>query len=444
MSFVQLLRILLARRMLLVGSVLGCLLIAALAIAILPVKYEAHSRVLLDLVKPDPVTQQVLSTNFARAYIATQSELITDYRVAGQVVDALGWTKDPAKIADYKASGSEGQVDLRRWLADGIIENTEAQPLPGSNIMEITYKAGTPEDARRIADLIRTSYVEQSIAFRQEGAARNAEWFRQQANKVAQELTSVEQEKSSFEKKSGVVLQNDYSDPDSERLKALSNQVPLQTASMPAAAISSPSAAQLAQVDAQISTLSSNLGPNHPQIVALRQQRAALASAAAQERSAALAAARAGSATGPSLTSQVASQQAKVLAQRDKIDELRKIQARVDVLRDQYNKTMARAGDLSLEAASRESGLTLLGSAVAPDSPVSPKVGLILLGAIGAGIGLGLVGAIGAELSKRRVRSIDDLVTGDVPVIGRIAHETKAEEEQQPFRWFGWLGRKAA
>lgn len=444
MSFVQLLRILLARRMLLAISVVSCLLIALLAIAILPVKYEARSRILLDLVRPDPVTQQVLATNFARAYIATQSELITDYRVAGQVVDALGWAKDPAKIAAYKNSGSEGSVELRRWLADGIIANTEAKPLPGSNIMEIAYTTSNPDEARRIADLIRTAYIEQSIAFRQDGALRNAQWFRQQATKVAQELTQVEQEKSAYEKKYGIVLQNDYSDPDSERLKALANQIPMQTGGVAAAAITSPSAAQLAQVDAQISSLSGSLGPNHPQILALRQQRAALASAAAQERSAALAAARSSSVTGPSLSSQVASQQAKVLAQRDKIDELRKIQARVDVLRDQYNKTMARAGELSLEAASRESGLTLLGSAVAPDSPVSPKVGLILLGAVGVGIGLGLVGAIGAELSKRRVRSIDDLATADVPVIGRVVYDLKAAEEQPQPRWFGLFGRKAA
>lgn len=422
MSFLQLIRIILARRNLLITTVLGCLIAGLVAIAVIPARYEAHSRVLLDLVKPDPVTQQVLSTNFARAYITTQSELITDYRVAGNVVDALGWTRDPVRIADYNASDAKGKVELRRWLAEQIIDNTQAKPLVDSNIMEISYRARTPDEARRIADLIRDSYVEQSIAFRQEGATRNAEWFRQQARKIASELTSVEQEKAAFEKQNGVVLQSDYSDPDSERLKALAGQVPTGGgAVIPPAP--SPSAAQLAQVDAQISSLSTTLGPNHPQIVALRQQRVALASAAAQERTAALAASRAASAGGPNIASQVATQQARVLSQRGKIDELRKIQARVDVLRDQYNKTMARAGELSLEAASRESGLTLLGSAVAPDTPVSPKIPLILLGALGGGIGLGLLLAIAAELTKRRVRSVEDLSTPNVPVIGRLMSE---------------------
>lgn len=443
MSLLQLLRILWVRRAVFVISLVACLAIAGIAIMVLPEKYEAKSRVLLDLVKPDPVTQQVMSNSFARAYIATQSELITDYRVAGEVVDALGWAKAPRKIAQYKASGAEGSVELRRWLADTIIADTSAKSLSNSNILEITYAAENPDKARKIADLLRNAYVEQSIAFRQEGAARNSEWFRQQAAKVGVELTNAENEKTAFERKSGVVLQNDYTDAQSERLRALSSQVPMSIPNAAAAVASTPSSAQLGQVDAQIASLSQTLGPNHPQMIALKQQRQALASAAAQERAAALAAARAGSAGGPSISSQVASQQEKVLAQRGDIDELRKMQARIDVLRDQYNKTMARASELSLQAASRESGVTLLGAAVAPESPSSPNVLLILVGAIGAGLGIGFVIAIAAELLKRRVRSVDDLSVGDVPVIGRIVSEDHASGETAN-SWFSRLSRKAA
>ncbi|MCT2398407.1 Wzz/FepE/Etk N-terminal domain-containing protein [Novosphingobium mangrovi (ex Huang et al. 2023)] len=442
MSLIQLLRILWVRRAAFAISMVACLFIAVIAILVLPQQYEAKSRVLLDLMRPNAVTQQAMSNAMARAYIATQSELITDYRVAGEVVDALGWTKDPKKIAAYDRSGARGTVDLRRWLADGIIENTEAKALASSSILEITYKGKSPDEAREIADLLRTSYIEQSIAFRQEGAERNSEWFRQQADKVAAELTKAENAKTAFEKETGVVLQDDYSDPQTERLKALSNQVPVQ---MPGAAalVSTPSSAQLAQVDAQIASMSQTLGPNHPQMVALKQQRQALATAAAQERAAAIAASRAASATGPSLTSQVASQQAKVLAQRGNVDQLRKMQARIDVLRDQYNKTMQRASELSLEAASRESGVTLLGNAVAPESPSSPNIPLILVGAIAAGIGLGFVAAIAAELLKRRVRSIDDLAVDEVPVIGRIVSSEPAEGGALP-SWFARFGSKAA
>src|SRR3546814_17295222 len=121
MSLLQLLRILWIRRAVFAISLAACLFIAVVAIAILPEKYEAKSRVLLDLVKPDPVTQQVMSNAFARAYIATQSELITDYRVAGAVVDALGWAGDPEKVAAYNSSGARGTVDLGRHSEDSRV-----------------------------------------------------------------------------------------------------------------------------------------------------------------------------------------------------------------------------------------------------------------------------------------------------------------------------------
>lgn len=440
MSLFQLLRILWVRRKTFAVSLAACLAIALVVILVLPQKYEAKSRMLLDLIKPDPVTQQTLNNRLAKAYMATQSELIMDYRVAGEVVDRLGWAKEPAKIAAYQASGKADSMDLRRWLADQIIQNTTADDLTSSNILEINYLGDSPDEAREVADLLRSSYVEQSIAFRQEGAARSAEWFRQQADKVAVELTAAEKKKTDLERKSGIVLQNDYSDPQSERLKALSNQIPMQMAGANAAALAmTPSAAQLGQLDAQIASMAQTLGPNHPQMQALKQQRQALASAAAQERAAAVAASRASVSTGPSL----ASQQDKVLAQRGDVDQLRKMQARIDVLRDQYNKTMQRSGELALQAASRESGVTLLGNAVAPESPSFPNIPLILLGAVVAGLGIGLVIAIAAELMKRRVRGVDDLNISDVPVIGRIVVEQPASAEGNA-NWLSRFGNKAA
>jgi uncharacterized protein involved in exopolysaccharide biosynthesis len=210
----------------------------------------------------------------------------------------------------------------------------------------------------------------------------------------------------------------------------MANQVPMAPIGIGAPA-ASPSAMQLAQVDAQLASSLQTLGPNHPDIIALRQQRSALASAAAQERAAA---ARSMGGGGPSLSSQVSQQQQKVIGQRGKIDELRKIQASIDVLRDQYNKTMSRSGELSLEGASRESGVTLLGSAVAPLKPSSPKTLLILMGSIAVGLGLGVVISLGTEFLHRRVRGVEDVSIGSIPVIGVMPRNPARDEAKAQAR----------
>src|ERR1700754_2965931 len=102
MSILQFFRIIWARRILVLAATVSCLLGALLLTLILPARYESHARVLLGLLKPDPVTGMVISGPATGAYVATQTELITDYSVAGQVADTLGWPSDPNLIASYQ------------------------------------------------------------------------------------------------------------------------------------------------------------------------------------------------------------------------------------------------------------------------------------------------------------------------------------------------------
>lgn len=420
MSFIQIFRIFWAQRYLIVVAMFACLLAAAIAVKSMPKLFESHARVMLDIIKPDPVTGQTLPTNFARAYTATQTELITDDRVAIQAAENLGWFKNATLQKAYRDNVPSGRPSYREWLIGIIRENTKVDSVEASNIIDISYRSTSPEVSRRMADALRRAYQEQSIVFQAESALRNARWFEQQAAKTRDELTAAEREKTAYERRNNVVLTDDYADTATTRLRSLASQAPGTAINVGGAIAPSPAAAQLAQVDGQIAAASKMLGPNHPEIEALRQQRSALAATAAQERAAAIAAAAASSGSGPSITSQVADQQSRVLAQRDQIAELRKMQARIEVLRDQYQKTMARAGELTLEANSRDSGVTPLGAATTPEAPVSPKTPLILGGALALGAALGIGIAVLLELLNRRVRGPEDLRDLDAPLIGAM------------------------
>jgi uncharacterized protein involved in exopolysaccharide biosynthesis len=95
MNFEQIFRLLWARRGLILIATFASLFAATIAGLVIPARYEAHARVILNVVKPDPVTGEVIASQFARAYVQTQSELIRDYRIAGKVVDILGWSSSP-------------------------------------------------------------------------------------------------------------------------------------------------------------------------------------------------------------------------------------------------------------------------------------------------------------------------------------------------------------
>ena len=197
-----------------------------------------------------------------------------------------------------------------------------------------------------------------------------------------------------------------------------------QMAGAPAAA--SAAAGQLAQIDAQIAGAAKTLGPNNPQLLAMQRQRAAVASAAAQEAAAARAAAPRSVSSGPSAIAMYQEQQQKVLARRDKVNEAQSLGVDVAVLRDQFNKAAARAAELQQQASSTESGITLLGSAVAPSRPTFPNIPLIIFGSLGMGLALGIMTALVVELLSRRIRGIDDLEYVGVPVIGVMSRDRNA------------------
>lgn len=418
MNFEQIFRLLWARRALILIATCACIFAATIAGLVIPARYEAHARVILNVVKPDPVTGEIIASQFARAYVQTQSELIRDYRIAGKVVDILGWSSSPELADQYANRRSDDVRDFRRWMAQIVIDNTKAELVTGSNILDISYTAPSPQAASAVAEAVRRAYVEQAVAFRREDAAADAEWFRNQAAKLKEELTAAESRKTEFERANGIVLDDQDVDQDVRRLTALAQTSMAPSGPSISVGATNPAAIQIAQLDAAISTAERTLGPNNPQLLDMKRQRAALAASAA----APVVATEAG---GPSIGSQYSAQLDRVLAKRGKSDEARRIAVEVAVLRDQYQKASTRVAELQQQADSVESGLTLLGAATAPDKPKFPNWPLIFFGSLGLGLILGVLAAILAELLARRVRCAADLRFDDLPILGEMAIPTK-------------------
>jgi succinoglycan biosynthesis transport protein ExoP len=242
---------------------------------------------------------------------------------------------------------------------------------------------------------VMQAYLDTSVSFRRADANRNADWYAQQADKVKASLIAAQMAEADFERANGVVMQDDKTDVDSARLAAMATQ-----SDAAAADSSSGLQAQLADMDSQIHEASQTLGPNHPQLLAMKAKRASLAAMFAQAGSA--------KPSAPGV-SRVAAQKALVVGNRDKLARLKILQTEVDVLHDQYNKTVGRETEFRQQAGIVDAGLTALGSASAPQSPSFPNRPLIIGGSLGLGLALGLLMALLIELLDRRVRSPEDL-----------------------------------
>ena len=406
MSILSFLRIFWARRAIVLIAAVASLIGAYIVLLIVQPRYEATSRVLVNMSRPDPVTGETMSARSAGPYLDSQIELIRDYKVAGRVVDALGWLSDPGRIAAYQGRSPSDTRDFRRWLAQQVTDN--ATPRFAGTVLEITYRAPTATMARIGAEAMRQAYLEESLENRREQAGRDAAWYNQQANSARQLAETAEMAKAAYERETGIIMQGRESDLDSERLAALAGQAAVGSMASMAAPGASGAALQLAQIDAQLADAAQRLGPNHPEMLELRNRRNMVAQVVAQERSASAAAAS-GANTSAIIARALQDQKSRVIGQRDKVERLRQLQAEADLRRDQYRTAASRAAQYTLESAISDVGLTPLGQVVTPGSPAFPKKTLIMGGAGALGLAMGLALALLLELLNRRVRGVEDL-----------------------------------
>lgn len=411
MNLVQFLRILMARKAIIIATLLASLVTAVIVSQLLPPRYEARSRVILDLIKPDPVTGQLIATNMLRNYISTQMQLIEDLQTAEPVIDKLGWANDPALIESYARATDGKGTDIRRWLGQQIADNTKASMVEGSNILEISYRGSSPEFAKQIADLIRDTFIEQNLRSTRETSARTADWYRDQAERAKIDLTNAEDARTAYAKTNGIVLDASNTDLESQKLGALSSASTLPTT---IANLPSPAQTQLDQVDQQIQLAASTLGPNHPTFIALQKQRQVLAAEVARTGGS-------GGVSAAQIEGKFQAQKARVLGERDKIDRINQMQRDIDMKRDQYQKFASSAAQLRVQADVGETSLEPLGNATAPAKPSFPNVPLIIGGSIGLGLALGVGLALLVELLNRRIRSDTDLEhAAGVPVFSVV------------------------
>ena len=276
MTPAALLRLLWARRLFILLSAIGCCAVAVTVAALSPTYYQSSARVQLDIMGRDAVNGGAMSSEYALAYVATQAELIKDYSVTGRAADASGLLASPQMAAAYQASSARQEMDFRRWLANMLGANTTVGLVPDTNILDIRYIAETPELAAALAELIRTAYLDETLSADQSGAMETAEWFAKQRDELSERLTQAQKTMTDFERDNDVVLLTGDSTGQETRLRSWRSIVPRQSNDVVSATTFAPATKALAQIRQRISAASQSLGPNHPDMIALREQERSL------------------------------------------------------------------------------------------------------------------------------------------------------------------------
>lgn len=395
------------RRLVILAAFFACLLGGIIVIVVSAPRYVATARVVLDYVRPNPDTGVVVPSKMLDVYINSQIRLIRDYDVAGPAVEALGWLDDRDIQAAYASVATGATGDIRTWLASQIIASTNARMVEDSNILEISYVGQDPALAEAVVEALRQAYIQSPINAQAESSRAVADQLANDVNRMTIELNEIQKQKGEIEAKSGIMIQANGRDEASARLRSIVRAPPLPVLVRQGAPTMT--SVLLQRVERQLSVAVASLGPNNPQLLALRSRRDMLLSQLRTEQSDQVAKVSTFEDLNRADTVALEQQKSIVLASRLPATEIRLLQDEIDRRVQRSNDVRTTIMQSRAKATATASSFSAMGPAEAKKEPVFPNKMLILGGSGGLGLTLGLLLAGVVELMARRIRSARDL-----------------------------------
>ena len=444
MNVHQFLLILLARKKIILTTLLLTVALALGWSLIQGKTYKATASVLLNYKGVDPLTGMTMPGQLLPGYMATQIDIISSKNVALRVVDALHLASSPAVIQQFQ-DATDGQGTVRDWLADLLLKKLEIVPSRESSVVEISFKGADPAFAAAVANAFADEYEKITVQLKTQPAKKASSYFNEQTKQLRDNLEAAQARLSKYQQEKGIVsLDNNRVDVELQRLNDLSVQlVQAQTAAMEGnsrqsaagSALTSPDVANnaliqqmranLATAEGKFADTSQRYGKNHPQYQAAQAElgkvRAELNAALGTVSRSVGANAQVMRQREAELREAVAQQKAKVLELNRARDELGVLLKDLDSAQRAFDAASQRFSQTRIEAQSEQSDISLLNPAVAPTEPSGPRVLLNTLIGILAGTVLGVGLALLLELLNRPVRSPSDVkdMLG-IPVLGTI------------------------
>lgn len=404
--------------------------------AVSPRAYTGTATLLFDQTAPDPAVETARAVA-AADMLGTEAEVIHSQEIAAKVARNAGLTDSPAVLAQWRAAtGGRGSPD--DWVGRSLLRGLTVEAGRNATILSVSYKAGDAASAAQIANGFAQTYINEHLRMTTDPARAYTRWFEERTREVRNNLEQAQNKLTNFQRAKGIVSTENM-DAEAERLNALATQLTsAESANADAASRAGAGSGgspdvqssgvvqslrtQIAQKTAQVSEMRTNLGPNHPEMIAATAELASLRARLAGEvgatsHSLSVASGDTGARVG-SLRHLVDQQRGRMLALSADRSQLEVLQRDVQSARAAFDSVTQRLSAMRLQAELPRTNVRLLDPANPPSFPSNPNVPLrIVLGLmLGAFVGLTLGAAL--EWLRPRVRTQRGLaIATGVPVL---------------------------
>lgn len=432
----------LRRRQRLILATAGVItLIVALALALQPRRYEATALVLID-----PREQQVLDPEQRLSEVSAGSDLVNSEvetlnsrDMAARLADALNLADDREfnPSAGRRAAGTplEGRPDR---VPDRVAQAVEARRRGETNVIEVTASSRSPEKAALLANGLVEAYLNASVEFNTQAAARAGSWLSERLAELRQEINAREEAVERYRAQAGLLTANGVSlteqrisEAEASALAARNTLAETQAryrqvqeliarGSSPdtiAATINSEVIRDLRAREADIARreaeYATRYGERHPAMINIRAERQSIRDqidAELQRIAASLASeVQVARARLASLESHAGGIRSQLTSDNDEEIALRQLEREAAAARAVYESFLERTHEISQQGGLNPTQARLLSRATPPSDDTAPPAPLILLIAAAIGLLAGVIVALVAEQLDDRIESVDDI-----------------------------------
>ena len=421
-----------------------------------PTNYNAQE--LQSILHEDPMTDAV---------VASQAEVLRSLSVASRLVDRYRLMDDPefnytlqppsllsragaamqrvlytafdpvspslaAVFAPARLRSPPSPQDVRHSVEQSVQDAITVEALRDSHVLSVKFMSESRQLSANAVNAIMDFYITDQLASKFQLVKSASEWLEQRAQELRAEVQSEEDKIAAYKARSGL-FQGVQAGLDTEQISRMTtdlvtaqNDLAQAESRLDAARGRSGAAAQAAvspnvvqmriQMDtlnAQLQSLLTRLGPNHPDVVSLRNQLRELQRSLGAEVGRTVAAAeadvRADRARVIALQANMKEAQVQIDKNNQALIPLNAMQRSEDAARTMLQAVLARVQQTAQQSAIEKPDARVISQALPPAEPSFPKIKILLPAAVAFGIVFGLLVVYLLELADSTFRSGDDV-----------------------------------
>ena len=192
------------RKWQLIVPAIGLFVLAAIVALVIPPTYRSTGTILIEQQEiPNDLVRSTV-TSYAAERVQTISRRVMTTENLGKIIDTYKLYPDLMQRYGLSAAVEQLRKDINlEMISADVVDPRSGRPSEATIAFSLSYDAGSPALAQRVANDVVTLFLNENLKERQQAAKGTAVFLEKQATKVADRISTLEAKLAAFKKAHG-------------------------------------------------------------------------------------------------------------------------------------------------------------------------------------------------------------------------------------------------